>query len=78
MSWQVFCSEYNAQVAMCAGAALLDLPTEILQAIADHFDAAEWATGPAIACQRLYKMPLTRLSVDMVGLAPLSAALIAS
>ena len=58
---------------MCAGAVLLDLPTEVLQSIASKFDADKWAKGPSITCQRLYQMPLTRLDLCMEGPAPFSA-----
>ena len=45
-----------------------------MQSIAEHFDAHEWARGPSQSCRRLNKLPLTRLAIQEVGPASLSAA----
>ena len=67
------CCVQHSHRLICAGATLLDLPEEILQTIAKHFDADEWARGPSMTCPRLYKMPLTRLALRQVGSAPFLA-----
>ena len=46
-----------------AGTGLLDLPVEILQGIARHFEADEWAKGPSRTCQSLRAMHLPRLAL---------------
>ena len=40
---------------------------DLLQSIATHFNAAEWARGPSMTCHRLNGMPLTRLVIHNVG-----------
>ena len=46
-----------------AGPGLLDLPDEILQHVAFHFTAGQWAQGPCQANRRLLKLTLPRLQV---------------
>ncbi len=50
-----------AQRLKCAGAGLLDLPKEILQSVARHLDAVQWAKGPSRTCHQLCQLPLTRI-----------------
>ena len=56
-----------------AGAGLTDLPQELLQSIASHLNAVEWAEGPSMACHQLHQLLLTRLVMpDKVGCTALS------
>ena len=48
-----------------AGTGLLNLPAEILQGIARHFEAAEWARGPSRNCHFLCAMYLPRLVLSI-------------
>ena len=57
------CIVHHVQQPTCAGAGLLDLPEDLLQAVASHFNAAEWARGPSRTCHHLHQMPLTRLAM---------------
>ena len=42
---------------------LLDLPEELLQLVSKHFEADEWAQGPAQACRLLNRMHLPRIEL---------------
>ena len=48
-----------------AGVGLLDLPLEVLHAIFSHFQAHEWAKGPANSCLFLNRIDLSRLALRL-------------
>ena len=48
-----------------AGLSLLDMPVEILQAIAGQVSAKEWARGPSCLCRTLNRLTLPCIKVEV-------------
>ena len=48
-----------------AGCSLLDMPMEILQAIAAQMSATEWAQGPSCTCRTLNRLTLPCISINV-------------
>ena len=69
----MLCVHYvHTRRSVCAGPGLLDLPEEVLLRIQGHLNTIQWLSGPALTCQRLCQLPLTRLAMrQLVGPSPI-------
>ena len=51
--------------AMHAGPHLLDLPLDILRAIAGHLSLKEWARGPSLVCTAVNELSMPDVAVKV-------------